>query len=72
MHDLGRCRGARPLHHGEGEVQAHEQDHEVGLGAPWGMGQLLCSAVSSTLYLETVGHRLLPRGDADEWVACGL
>ena len=58
-------------HHGE-EVRAHEQDHKVGLGAPWGVGQLLCSAVSSILYLETVGHWLLPRGDADEWVTCGL
>lgn len=44
----------------------------MGRGAPRDVGQLLCSAVSSTLYLETISHWLLPRGDADEWVACGL
>lgn len=38
------------------------------------LGQLLCSAASSTLYLETVRHWLLfrPGGDTDEWVACAL
>lgn len=42
-------------------------------GRTWGLLHTL-SAPNSTLYLETVGHRLLlrPRGDADERVTHAL